>query len=305
MKLLRLFALVALGVSALGAAEPAAPDAAARLAAAQKLVASLKPQQGVVDLKGGLARVNLPPAFRYLSPHDAAVVLHDLWGNPKANDTLGMLVPANFDPLDEKAWVIVLTYQEDGHVKDDDAAHIDYTKLLKEMKEGTLEASKEREKEGYGPIELVGWAAPPRYDAAAHKLYWAKEIKFGGASANTLNYNIRMLGRKGVLVLNAVAEIGQLKEVEAATPAILSMVDFQPGQRYADFNDSTDKVAEYGIAALVAGGIAAKTGLLKGLWLGILAFKKFILLGLFALAGVFKKFFSRGGAKDAGQLRSP
>src|SRR2546426_2131137 len=34
------------------------------------------------------------------------------------------------------------------------------------------------------------------------------------------------------------------------------------GHRYADFVPGTDKVAEYGIAALIAGGVAAKAGLL-------------------------------------------
>jgi len=147
-------------------------------------------------------------------------------------------------------------------------------------------------KEGYGSVDLIGWAKPPRYDAAAHKLYWAKELKFGGEKENTLNYNIRMLGRGGVLVLNVVASMHQLAQVEAATPAILAMVNFQDGHRYADYNSSTDKTATYGLAALVAGGIAAKAGLFKGLWLGILAFKKVILVALIAMAGSIKKFFA-------------
>ncbi len=173
------------------------------------------------------------------------------------------------------------------------------------MKESVGEASKERVKQGYSSIELVGWASPPHYDQAAHKLYWAKEIKFGDSPEHTLNYNLRLLGRRGVLVLNAVAAMSDLKKVEAATPAILGMVNFQEGHRYADFAPSSDKVATYGIAALVAGGIAAKAGFFKLLWVGILAFKKLIIIAVVAGVAFIKKLFSRGGAKEAEALRAP
>ncbi|MEO6995618.1 MAG: DUF2167 domain-containing protein, partial [Lacunisphaera sp.] len=214
------------------------------------------------------------------------------WGNPKGAKTLGALVPAGFDPLGDESWIVVITYQEDGYVKDDDAEKIDYTKMLAELKQSTRDANEQRVKDGYGSIELVGWARPPRYDAATHKLYWAKELKFGGEKENTLNYNIRMLGRGGVLVLNAVGSMHQLPEVEAATPAILGMVNFQDGHSYADYKPGTDKTATYGLAALVAGGIAAKAGLFKGVWIAILAFKKVIIVALAAMAGSIKKFLA-------------
>jgi len=231
----------------------------------------------------------VPEQFRYLDAKDSGTLLTDLWGNPKNPGVMGVLVPAGFDPFGDENWAVIISYAEEGYVKDDDAAKIDYTKMLKEMQEGVREASAQRVKEGYRPIELVGWATPPRYDAATHKLYWAKELKFGSDKENTLNYNIRVLGRRGVLELNAVASMHQLAQVEKASPLILGMVNFQEGQRYADYNSSTDKTATYGLAALVAGGIAAKAGLFKGLWVAILAFKKVIILGLVALASSLKK----------------
>lgn len=292
----RLLLLLLFSFGFVFAADPApapTPTAAqeARIAAAQKLANSITYRKGDAVIGSGLAKISVPDQFRYLDAKDAGVVLSDLWGNPKHSGLLGALVPTGFDPLGDESWVVVITYDEDGYVKDDDAAKIDYTKMLKEMQEGTRESSTQRVKEGYGAVELVGWAKPPRYDAATHKLYWAKELKFGTDKENTLNYNIRMLGRRGVLVLNAVASMHQLAQVESATPAILSMVNFQDGNRYADYNSSTDKTATYGLAALVAGGIAAKAGLFKGLWIAILAFKKVIILGLVALASSFKKLF--------------
>ncbi|HEY4989505.1 MAG TPA: DUF2167 domain-containing protein, partial [Opitutaceae bacterium] len=110
---------------------------------------------------------------------------------------------------------------------------------------------------------------------------------------NTLNYNFRMLGRSGVLVMNAVARMEELPEVEQATPTLLAMVEFQPGHRYTDFKQGTDKVATYGIAALVAGGIAAKIGLFKGLWVALLALKKFIIIGALAVARYAQRIWAK------------
>ncbi len=221
-----------------------------------------------------------------------------LWGNPP-NDTrpLGLIVPVKEgDPraalFGEASWAIIVEYGDDGYIKDDDASKIDYSDLLKKMQAGTREESERRAKEGYPPIELVGWATPPRYDAANKKLYWAKELRFGSEGARTLNYNIRMLGRGGVLVLNIVSDMDQLAEIEKATPTILSMVEFKQGHRYADFQ-SGDKVATYGLAALVAGGILTKGGFLKALLVGVLAAKKFVVIGALALFGFVSKFFGR------------
>lgn len=99
--------------------------------------------------------------------------------------------------------------------------------------------------------------------------------------------------REGYLSLNAVAPIDQLAQVREDMPQVLAMTEFDSGQRYGDYNESTDKLAAYGIGALVAGGIAAKAGLFAKLGLMLLALKKFVILGLAAVAGLFKKLFRR------------
>jgi uncharacterized membrane-anchored protein len=262
-----------------------------------RLVKNLKYQQGTIDLKGGLATLNVPPEFNYLGPDDAETVLVKLWGNPPSETKpLGMLMPAGLTPLSTNCWVVTIDYSEEGYVKDDDATKINYDDLLKKMQKAASNANPERQKAGYPAITLVGWAAPPHYDAASHKLYWAKDLKFEGEDGDTLNYNIRMLGRRGYLELNAVANIEQFADIDKQTPQILGMVDFKDGNRYADFDPKTDKVAKYGIAALVAGGAlaaAAKLGLLKGLWIFILAAKKFIIIAAVAIAAMFRKIFAR------------
>jgi uncharacterized membrane-anchored protein len=262
-----------------------------------KLVRGLKYQQGEITLRGGLATLNVPKDFNYLDPDDTETVLVKLWGNPPSDEKpLGMLLPAGLTPLNSNCWVVAISYVDDGYVKDNDASKINYADLLKQMQKATAENNKVRSEKGYPTVDLIGWAEAPRYDAETHKLYWAKELKFQGEQGETLNYDIRMLGRHGVLVLSAVASMDQLGEIEKETPQILGMVNFNEGNRYADFDPKVDKVATYGLAALVAGGVAAKLGLFKLVWVFLLAAKKFVIIGVIAVAAFFKKLFKRGGS---------
>ncbi len=258
----------------------------------KQLESKLHYQHGLIQLKGDLATLNVPDSFRFLGPDDAQLVITKFWGNPESEKPLGMILPADLSPLDGDCWGVIVTYSDEGYVKDSDADKIDYADLLKEMQEAVKDRNAERRKEGYPEIDLVGWATPPRYDKATHKLYWAKDLRFSDSKEHTLNYNIRVLGRRGFLELNAVAAMSDLKTIEEKTPEILGMVDFKEGNRYADFDGKTDKVAAYGLAALVAGGIAAKAGFFKALWLGILAFKKFIVIGLVAAGAFIKRLFT-------------
>ncbi len=268
-------------------------------AAAQKAIAQflgrLKPRTGKIPLGDGLAVADLPEGLCYLDEKDSRAVIVDFWGNPPevAEGVLGMILKSPESLLKPEHWGIVISYSEDGHVDDSDAAKIDYSKLLKKMKEGTAESNKERLKNGYAKIELVGWAEAPHYDASTHKIYWAKELAFNDNPEHTLNYCIRVLGRKGVLELNTVADLSALKEVRSRSAEILGKVDFVEGNRYADFNSSTDKMAEYGITALVAGGVAAKMGLFKMLLGVLIAAKKLVIVGVLAVGGFISKLFKR------------
>ena len=260
---------------------------------AQEFEASLAYRQGDVVLSNGVATLKIPRTFRYLGPDDAQHVLEQAWRNPHGSGTLGMLFPADVSPLAERGWGVVITYEEDGYVWDSDADSINYDELLKEMQAASAASNEERQKAGYEPVDLVGWAAKPYYDKASHKLYWAKNLKFGNAPENTLNYNIRILGRRGVLVLNAVANMSQLAGVENDMKQVLTFTDFNPEHSYAAFDPNVDKMAAYGLAALVAGGIAAKTGLITKLIAWVVAFKKVFIFGAMALGAFLTKLFGR------------
>ena len=278
------------------AAEAAAPaDEADAAAAAAQFLASLKPKTGTVALPGGIASVDVAQDFHYLDPADTQKLLEQGRGNPPGSGagTLGMLLPSEVSPFSEQGWGVVITYVDDGHVSDSDADEIDYADLLKDMQKRADEESAERQKQGYDAMKLVGWAEPPHYDKGEHKIYWAKDLAIGDGQVHSLNYFVRVLGREGVLELNAVAGMSQLEQVRKDMKKVVTMASFTDGNRYADFNQSTDKVAAYGLAALVAGGVAAKSGLIAKLVALLIAGKKLIAVGLFALVGLFSKLFKR------------
>lgn len=257
---------------------------------------SLDRQTGEIKLPQAGATLKVPEDFYYLNPQDAETVLVEVWGNPPGQETLGMLFPADMTPFDMSSWAVTIDYEEDGYVSDDDAHDIDYAELLGQMQKDTAAASREMVEQGYDTIELVGWAANPYYDAATHKLHWAKELKFGQQEGNTLNYNIRVLGRKGVLVLNFIAGMDQKELIETKLDTVLAMADFDSGARYADFNPDIDKVAAYGLGALVAGKVLAKTGLFAIILLFLKKFGVFIVIGIGVL---LKGLFGRKKAVES------
>jgi uncharacterized membrane-anchored protein len=254
---------------------------------------SLTFQTGEIVLGDNLATLRIGEELRFLGPVDAKRVLVDLWGNPPGAEPLGMLFPIDVSPASEAGWGVVVTYSDDGHVDDGDAADIDYDDLLEQMQADVRDENEARSAQGFEPVTLTGWAESPHYDGRAHNLYWAKELAFEGSPEHTLNYSIRVLGRTGVLELNAVAGISQLAMIKPKMQRVLTMVTFNPGQRYDDFDSSIDKAAAYGVGALVAGKIMAKTGLLAGLLKLLIAAKKLLILVVVGVGAAVRGFLRR------------
>jgi uncharacterized membrane-anchored protein len=218
---------------------------------------------GKVDLADGVASLNIPEGFKFLDGAQSREVIVDLWENPPgaAESVLGMIFPANATVLDH-AYAFVVEYDAMGYVSDADADDINYDELLTTMKEDDVAENQQRKAEGYGTLDLIGWAAPPYYDKERKVLHWAKELHAEEAEGNTLNYNVRVLGRKGVLVLNAVAGMEALEEVRTNIPAVLDMASFNPGYTYEEFDSNVDEVAAWTVGGLVAGKVLAKAGIL-------------------------------------------
>lgn len=277
------------------AQQPEAPDPAAAATAEESKEQSgpaLNYQSGEVVLPNKVASLHLGTRYRYLDPAETEKLLV-AWGNPPGNETMGAIVPSDVEPFGDSGWAVIVTYKSDGHVDDSDARKIDYDDMLKDMKEGTESENDDLKKEGYRAVHLVGWAENPHYDGATKKLYWAKELDFEGSGSHTLNYDVRVLGRDGVLSMNAVAGIGQLDQIRQAMRPLIDVAEFNEGYRYAEFNPKTDRLAEYGLGALIAGGVAAKLGLFGKLLALIIAAKKVLIAGAVALFGVIAKFFKK------------
>jgi uncharacterized membrane-anchored protein len=244
---------------------------------------SLKYETGVIKFNTGKGKLIIPKGFRFLDKKQTKYVLTDLWGNPEDKDILGLLVPINKKVMDEDSWIFTISYDQIGFVEDDDAEDIDYNELLKEQQKEINAANPEREKQGYEAIKFIGWASNPHYDNNAKILHWAKELKFGKSELNTLNYNLRILGRKGMFLLNAVATMNELGQVKASIPKVIKSIQFDKGYKYADFDeDKGDHIAEWTIGGLVAGKILAKVGF----WALIVKFWKIIAVAVFG-AGSF------------------
>lgn len=238
--------------------------------------------------------LDVPAGYKFVPADKSQMILHDLWNNPERKDVLGMIVKSDYSVSKFDAWVFVLTYNEDGYVKDEDADKIDYDDLLKKMQESEVEENKERTKEGYDAVHLLAWASKPYYDKENKILHWAKKIQFGEDNTNlTLNYDVRILGRKGVLSMNAVGTMEQLQDINSQIPAVVKIAKFTDGNKYSDFNPSMDKVAAYTIGGLIAGKLIAKAGI----FVLLLKYIKIILLAIFGgFAALRKKiggWFSR------------
>ncbi len=297
MKLIHLTAVILCAAfgSVLADDEKPSPQQIAAFQKVMKTIGELQYQSGEISLIGGKAKIRLTEDFQYLDPANARKILVDIWHNPpEVASTSGMIVPKGINYLDPNSWAVILQWKEEGYVKDSDFDSIDFNKMLKELKASSAEASKRRVQQGFGKMELLGWAAQPHYDRATHKLYYAKNYATEGP-IQQLNYDIRILGRAGFFEMSILASTSQLQEIEAKAPTVLGMVDFTDGNRYVDYK-SGDKTAAYGIAALIAGGVAAKAGLFKVIALFFAKFAKLIVVGGAALIAGIAKLFGKKAA---------
>jgi uncharacterized membrane-anchored protein len=259
------------------------------LEALSKRASEIKFQTGPITLENGIG-LNVPPGYKFIPANDAEWIVYDFWGNPSSSGIMGMLVKENYEVLNEGGWAFVLTFDKMGYVEDDDASKIDYDDLLKDMQSGEADENKEREKMGYGAIHMLGWASKPYYDDKNKVLHWAKSLKFSGTEDTTLNYDVRVLGRYGVLSMNAVGTINDLDDIKQNIPAVTKIAHFTSGNAYADFDSNVDAVAAVTIGGLVAGKVLAKAGILALLLKNI----KLIFLAVAGAGGfIWKKLSGR------------
>jgi len=203
-----------------------------------------------VDVGSSLAELRLPEALAFAGPADTRKLLERM-GNPTDGSELGLVVPK----AEDQDWFIIFEWNPVGFVKDDDKDKIDADALLASIRDGTEETNAERKKKGMPALHVVGWAEPPRYDPVTHNLTWAilGRNEEGGES---VNYNVRVLGREGVMSVTLVDDPKNLAAAKPAVEGVIAAFGYKTGKRYAEWVPG-DKVAEYGLTALVAAGAGA------------------------------------------------
>jgi uncharacterized membrane-anchored protein len=293
--LLRVLLLTAALIAPALAAD-AVPDArrqAMRQAAAAAQAALVK-GPAEVTLRDQ-AKLALPEHFGFVPEQPAAALMRAM-GNTVGNDFVGLIVPQG-----GSHWFVAVSYHASGYIKDDDARHWDADKLLQSLKDGTEAANEERAKAGIPALEVTRWIEPPAYEAETHRLVWSAEArsKDGSDRDPTVNYNTYLLGREGYLSMNLITSASAVDDDKSAARTLLSAVDFNSGKRYGDFNSSTDKVAAYGLAALVAGVAAKKLGLLALLAAMAVKFAKIIAVSVAAFIVGLKRWLKARTARTA------
>ena len=251
-----------------------------------------KPAESTV-LKGpaiaklkGYAEVDVPTGFIFLNGDQTRAMMRRV-GEPVSGGELGFLSPTN------EPWSVFFEFSDIGYIKDAEKEKLDPAKLLKQIKEGNETGNKERVKNGAPPLEVIGWEKEPSYDPATHNLEWC--IRGRSEGHDILNYNTRLLGRKGVMEVVLVVDPEAFADTLPKFRQIVAGHQFVVGQSYAEYR-SGDKIAQYGLGALVLGGAAvgaAKLGLFA--WLAVFLKKagKLVVVGFLAVAAFFKKIFNK------------
>ncbi len=251
---------------------------------AQKVLKSLSWIEGptVVDV-GVNARFMVPANYVFLNPADTQRIL-ELMQNPSSGKQ------SYFGPKDMR-WFALFEYDETGYVPDDEK--IDAVEILDSIRQGTEVANKERAKRGWAPVEVLGWKYQPFYDPATKRLEWAIDGQSG--NDKVINYNTRILARTGVTSAVLVADPSILQTAVPEFKSAVSGYEFIQGQRYAEFKPG-DRMAEFGLAALITGGAAA-VATKKGFWAVMAGFIaaswKFIAAAVVGLISGLSSLFKR------------
>jgi uncharacterized membrane-anchored protein len=231
-----------------------------------------------------VGQLKVPEGYLFLNPSDTKKLM-ELMQNPT-----GSVNEYFFAPKSEK-WFTVLSYQPTGYVKDDEK--VDADAVLATIKKGTEAANQERQRRGWSPFIVNGWKFPPRYDEASKRLEWA--IDGSSGSGSVINYDTRILGRKGVTSVTLVASPENLEPAVAEFKRAIQNFSYVSGERYDEVKPG-DKVAQYGLAALITGGAAAvavKTGLWKVIVGFFVAFWKVIVGAVVAAFAALRGFVRR------------
>ncbi len=238
--------LLAAGLRAQEAEPGEADQEAARAEALEKIESFGWSREGFGQLADH-AQIAIPQGWRF-TEGDGTRKMLEISGNLASGRELGLLTVEGFGP-----WVI-FEFDDVGYVKDDEKDELDADKLLATLKEGQRLGNERRKELGMEPLDLVGWAVPPKYNTETNNLEWATIVR-SASGGDSVNYNTRLLGRRGVMEVALICNPDELEELMPRYQSMLTGFEYLDGERYAEFRQG-DRMAQYGLTALVAGGTA-------------------------------------------------
>lgn len=206
--------------------------------------------------------LDLPAGYIFIPEKEGREYINIL-GNQVGPEFIGLIMPED-NPF---AWFITVSFVKSGYIRDDDAKNLKPEDLLKFIRKQTEKENIKRMKLGGIPIEIVSWIHPPTYNSENHQLIFSTLIHERVSQDNfdkTGNYSVLVLGREGIFSLKLVVYGETFDEAKNILSAVKAPY-FKPGKTYADFCVDTDRVAEFGLAALIVGIGAKKVGLLAGI----------------------------------------
>ncbi len=218
------------------------------------LIASFEWRAGTIILEDGVASLNLAPSHKFLHYDQAYHLLVEVWNNPPGltEGLAGVVIPADAGVYDDRPAYLIY-HEWSGYISDTEAQSIDYDAKLKDMIRADSADNEQRRALGYDGLQLIGWAKAPYYDPERKALHWAKEMVSDRSELNVLNYNVKLLGRRGILTVNAITTMDHLDAVQDELPAILEMLRYNDGYRYDQFDPRTDSRSDTSLSALIDG----------------------------------------------------
>jgi len=213
-------------------------------------------------------------------------------GNSSTPERFGLVT----EKSDNVRWMVDVTWIKEGYVRDGDAKEWQADAMLEELKEGTERGNAERLARGIPALDVTGWVEKPAYDSASHRLVWSLSLQDRGAPAGqpqTINYNTYALGREGYFSLDLITGSDTIGTDKLVARNLLGTLNYRPGKRYEDFSSSTDKVAAYGLGALVGVVAVKKLGLLGLIGVFLLKIWKLAAVALVGAGGAVRRFFGR------------
>ena len=254
---------------------------AAAAAQASKIPWAKGPTKGML---GSEAAISVPAGCLFTG-RDGVKTFLTVTENPVSGNERGVVMCQSDTASDP--WFVLFSYDESGYVKDDEGSNLDADAILESVRRGTEEANQERKRRGWGTLSVEGWVTKPFYDRATNNLTWAITAH-DNTGGRTVNHSVRLLGRGGVMHADLVTTPDHLAALVSTFNGMIGGFSYSSGFKYAEWRRG-DKVAAYGLTALVAGGAGvalAKSGLLVKFW-------KLIVAGIAAAAAALKKMWGK------------